>query len=336
MTRPGEALWQQVVDLLTGAESVALACHVAPDGDALGAMLALGVALRDRGTRVVASWGGEPFEVPAAYSFLPALELLTPPSQFPAAPTVLVTLDTASPDRLGKLADRLGTAGCTVVVDHHARGTPYGDLRLIDDRAAATVVLVAELLDRLEVSLTREMATPLYTGLVTDTGSFKYAATTPSVHALAGRLLATGIRHDLISRAIYDTAPFGYVQLLGRACSRARLEPEAVGGLGLVWTVVESKDLEGTGLGLADIEGVIDVLRVAREAEVALVLKADPLEGGWKVSTRSKGSVDVGAVCAQLGGGGHRYAAGFTSAEPAEQVVGRVRAALAVLSPFGS
>jgi len=336
VTRPGEALWQQVVDLLTGAESVALACHVAPDGDALGAMLALGVALRDRGTRVVASWGGEPFEVPAAYSFLPALELLTPPSEFPVAPPLLVTLDTASPDRLGTLADRLGTAGCTVVVDHHASCTPYGDLRLVDDRAAATVVLVAELLDRLEVSLTREMATPLYTGLVTDTGSFKYAATTPSVHALAGRLLATGIRHDLISRAIYDTAPFGYVQLLGRACSRARLEPEAVGGLGLVWTVVEPEDLEGTGLGLAEIEGVIDVLRVAREAEVALVLKADPLEGGWRVSTRSKGSVDVGAVCAQLGGGGHRYAAGFTSAETAEQVVARVRDALAALPVFGS
>ena len=292
-------------------------------------MLALGVALRELGVEVVASWGGEPFEVPEAYAFLPALELLVPPEQFPVAPELLVTLDTGSADRLGSLADRVGTAGCTIVIDHHATGATYGDLRLVDDRSAATVVLVAELLDRLGVALTRETATPLYTGLVTDTGSFKYAATTPSVHALAGRLLATGIRHDLISRSIYDTAPFGYVQVLGRACGRACLEPAAAGGLGLVWTVVLAEDLERTGVGLAAIEGVIDVLRTTREAEVAVVLKADPVEGGWKVSTRSKGVLDVGAVCALFGGGGHRFAAGFTATGAAEDVIDTVRKALA-------
>ena len=267
---PPEADWQRVVEVLAAAERVALACHVGPDGDALGSMLALGAGLRERGVEVVASWGGEPFEVPAAYSFLPAVDLLVPPAQFPVAPELLITLDTGSPDRLGSLADRLERAELTVVVDHHANGVPYGDLRLVDDGAAATVVLVAGLLDRLGVALTQEIATPLYTGLVTDTGSFKYLATTPAVHELAGRLLATGIRHDLISRAIYDTAPFGYVQLLGRACGRAVLEAGAAGGLGLVWTVVQPADYDGTGLGLADVEGVIDVLRVAAEAEVAL------------------------------------------------------------------
>lgn len=329
MSAPTEADWSRAVALLAGADRVALACHVGPDGDALGSMLALGAALRARGVDVVASWGGEPFEVPAAYAFLPALDVLVPPADFPVAPPLLITLDSGSPDRLGSLADRLGTAGCTVVLDHHANGVPYGDLRLVDDGAAATVVLVAELLDRLGVALTQEVATPLYTGLVTDTGSFKHASTTPSVHALAGRLLATGIRHDLISRAIYDTAPFGYVQLLGRACGRARLDPDAVGGLGLVWTVVEPGDYDGTGLGLAEVEGVIDVLRVTSEAEVALVLKADPVEGGWKASTRSKGGVDVGALCTALGGGGHRFAAGFTAAGEAAEVVARVRAGLA-------
>ena len=329
MSSPSEADWQAVVDRLAGAERVALACHVGPDGDALGSTLALGAALRARGTEVVASWGGEPFAVPAAYSFLPAVDLLVPPADFPAAPELLVTLDTGSPDRLGSLADRLDTARCTVVVDHQANGVTYGDLRLVDDGAAATVVLVAELLDRLGVTLTQETAAPLYTGLVTDTGSFKHASTTPSVHLLASRLLATGIRHDLISRAIYDTAPFGYVQLLGRACGRAQLEPGAVGGLGLVWTVVEPDDYAGTGLGLAEVEGVIDVLRITSEAEVALVLKADPLEGGWKASTRSKGAVDVGRVCSALGGGGHRFAAGFTAAGSSADVVAQARDVLA-------
>jgi phosphoesterase RecJ-like protein len=329
VSSPSAAEWDAVVEALRAADSVALACHVSPDGDALGSMLGMGAALRSLGKHVVASWGGAPFAVPDSYSFLPAVDLLVPPGEFPAAPPLFVTFDTGSADRLGSLADRVQAATCCVVVDHHASNTRYGGLNLVDTTAAATAVLVAELVQRLGAPLTQEVAAPLYTGLVTDTGSFKYVATTPSVHELAARLLATGIRHDLISRAIYDTASFDYVQLLGRACSRAALEPAAVDGLGLVWTVVEAADLDESGLGLADVEGVIDVLRTAQEAEVAVVLKGDPREGGWKVSTRSKGAIDVGAVCTALGGGGHRFAAGFSTDEQPQDVLDSLRAALA-------
>jgi len=324
-----ETDWQAAVDLLCSHEEVVLACHVAPDGDALGSMLGLGAALRARGTRVIASWGSEPFTVPTAYAALPALDLLVPAQDVPAAPGLLVTLDTGDVDRLGSLADRVKAAGQVLVVDHHASNTRYGTTHLVDPSAAATAVLVAELVDRLGVALTPEVAAPLYTGLVTDTGSFKYASTTPSVHALAGRLLATGIRHDLISRDIWDTAPFAYVQLLGEVAARAVLEPRAVDGLGLVWTRVDARDLQRHGLALADVEGVIDVLRIVREAEVALVLKHDPGDGLVKVSARSKGVVDVGAVCTALGGGGHRFAAGFTASGSAEQALDAVRRALA-------
>lgn len=318
-----------VAGLLAGADEVALVCHVAPDGDALGSMLGLGAALRGLGKHVVASWGSEPFEVPGAYAFLPALDLLVDPADFPAAPPLLVTLDSGSPDRLGSLADRLGSAGCTVVLDHHASNTLYGTVNLVDTEAAATAVLVEQLLHRLGASLTPDVAAALYTGLVTDTGSFKYSATTPAVHELAARLLATGIRHDLISRAIYDTAPFAYLGLLGGVAARAELEPAAVGGLGLVWSTVPLDALSTAGLGLADVEGVIDVVRTTREAEVAVVLKADPLEGGWKVSTRSKGAVDVGEICTSLGGGGHRFAAGYSSTRAADDVLAELRTALA-------
>jgi phosphoesterase RecJ-like protein len=321
----GPAQWDEAVRHLGSARSVALACHVGPDGDALGSMLGLGLALRSLGTDVVASWGGAPFEVPAAYTFLPGLDLLVRPEDFPAAPELFVTLDTGSTDRLGTLADRVGTAGCCVVVDHHASNTHFGGVHVVDETAAATAVLVAELLDRLGAPLTSDVAVDLYTGLLTDTGSFRYLATTPAVHELAARLLATGIRHDLIGRAVYDTAPFGYVQLLGRACAGASLEPDAVGGLGLVHCMVPAEDLTRSGLGLADVEGVIDVLRVAQEAEIAVVLKGDPVEGGFKVSTRSKGAVDVGAVCTALGGGGHRFAAGFTSWDDGPSTLARLR-----------
>ena len=327
MSAPSAQL-DEAVRLLGGARSVALACHVGPDGDALGSMLALGLALRELGKDVVASWGGEPFEVPSTYAYLPGLELLVPPGQFPADPEVFVALDTGSADRLGTLADRVSAAACCVVVDHHASNTRFGSVNVVDDGAAATAVLVAELVDRLGAELDHDLAVGLYTGLVTDTGSFKYLATTPAVHELAARLLSTGIRHDEISRMIYDDAPFGYVQLLGRACAGAQLEPAAVGGLGLVSCVVPADELKTSGLGLADVEGVIDVLRVAQEAEVAVVLKGDPVEGGFKVSTRSKGAVDVGAVCTALGGGGHRFAAGFTSWDDGPSTLARLRAGL--------
>jgi len=326
--RPGELQWDAAVALLRGAERVVLACHVAPDGDALGSMLALGLALRRRGTGVLATWGEEPLTVPAPYAGLPGLDLLVPPSEVPAAPEVLVTLDTGSTDRLGLLAGAAAAAERVLVVDHHPSNTGFGTHLLVDVAAPATAVLVEELVRRLGVPLDAELAAPLYAGVSTDTGSFRYAAVTAATHEMAARLLATGLRHDLIARAVYDTAPFGYVQLLGAVCARARLESEAVGGLGLVWTSVTAEDRRAAGLPLTQVEGVIDAVRVAEEAEVAVVLKVDD-DGTVKVSTRSKGAVDVGAVCTALGGGGHRFAAGFTSHDDVVTTLARLREALA-------
>ncbi len=331
MTVPSMKDWSAALTALRSASDVALLCHVGPDGDALGSMLGLGAALRANGTHVVASFGtatGEPFAVPSSYDFLPALDLLVEPEDFPAAPELLVTFDTGSLDRLGSLADRVAAAGTSLVVDHHTTNTRFGDINLVDTGAAATAVVVAEILDRLELEISAEVAAPLYTGLVTDTGSFKYVATTPAVHELAARLLATGIRHDLISRAIWDTASLSYVRLLGDVCSRTQLDPAAVGGLGLVWTTIQPTDLERHGLGLADVEGVIDVVRTAQEAEVAAVLKGEAGSDAVRVSLRSKGAVDLGAMCVPLGGGGHRYAAGFTSYDDFDVTLDRLREAL--------
>jgi phosphoesterase RecJ-like protein len=331
VTAPSAQDWSDALAAIGGADEIALLCHVGPDGDALGSMIGLGAALRAGGAKVVASFGtatGEAFAVPSMYAFLPALDLLVKPEDFPAAPDVLVTFDTGSLERLGSLGDRVATSGTCVVVDHHTTNTRFGNVHLVDTGAAATAVLVAEIVDRLGLPLTAEVAAPLYTGLVTDTGSFKYIATTPAVHKLAARLLATGIRHDLISRAIWDTASVAYVRLLGEVCSRVRLDPSAAGGLGLVWTTVTAADLVRHDLGVADVEGVIDVVRTAQEAEVAAVLKCEPGTDAVRVSLRSQGAIDLGAMCVPLGGGGHRYAAGFTSYDDVDRVLTRLREAL--------
>jgi bifunctional oligoribonuclease and PAP phosphatase NrnA len=327
-TAPTEADWEAAVAALTGAGEVVLACHVTPDGDALGSMLGLAIALSRRGVRVVPSFSA-PFLVPQALHVLPGRELLVPPEDVPAAPALLVTFDTGSVDRLGTLGDRVAAAGAVLVVDHHATNTRYGTLHLVDPGAAATAVLVDELVGRLGVPLDAEIATCVYAGLVTDTGSFRFAATTPATHALAARLLATGIRPDVLGRELFDSHPYGWLPMAGAALSRARLEPDAAGGLGFIWTETRQRELAEWGLEPDQAESLIDLVRTAREAEVAAVLKELPGGAGFAVSVRSKGQVDVGAVCVSLGGGGHRFAAGFTARDALDPTVAALRAALA-------
>ncbi|HSV64593.1 MAG TPA: bifunctional oligoribonuclease/PAP phosphatase NrnA [Mycobacteriales bacterium] len=322
---PARVEWDAALAALRRHDEIALVCHVNPDGDALGSMLALAQALARTGRRVVPSFPS-PYVVPDSLRFLPGQDLLVAPAEMPAAPGLLMTFDTGSVDRLGDLGDRVGTAGEVLVVDHHASNTRFGTVHVVDPTAVATAVLAERLIDRLGVGLDADLATCLYAGLASDTGSFRYAGTTAETHALAGRLLATGIRPDLISRELFDTHPFGWQAMLGEALGRVRLEPAAVGGLGLVWTWLGDADLAGRGLASDQAESVIDIVRTAREAEVAMVLKE--LDGARHVSVRSRGRVDVGAACVALGGGGHRFAAGFTSYDDRATVVARLRLAL--------
>lgn len=311
--------WARAVELLSDADEVALACHVDPDGDALGSLLALARWLRSRGARVTASYGwgraahGGGVVVPPQYTFLPGIEELVPPAAFPASPELFVGLDTGTPGRLGSLRPAAEAAGASILIDHHASGEAFGDVRLVDPGAAATAVLVDELITRMGGRLDAETATCLYVGLVTDTGRFQHPSTTPEVFRLAARLISYGIDHPEINRRVWETRSFGYLKVLGRAMERAELVPEA----GLAWTAVYERDLEAVGVTRAETEGLIDVLRAVEAAECACVCKEratdPPAPPEWAVSLRSKGAVDVGRLAARLGGGGHRFAAGYTA-----------------------
>jgi phosphoesterase RecJ-like protein len=324
-----EADWTRALRALDDAAEVCLACHVRPDGDALGSMLAVALALRSRPgrarSRVVASFGDEPFEVPRILRFLPGVELLSPPRAYPERPEVMVTFDAASTDRLGLLEASAARTGELIVLDHHASNTGFGTIQLVDPAAAATAVLAAELIGRLGVPLSPDVAMDLYAGLVTDTGSFRFSSTTPQVHELAARLLAAGIEAGKVAHELWDRAPFGYLGLLSAALGRAVLEPAAGRGLGLVWTTVTRGDRATCGLAMDAAEPVIDVLRRTDEAEIAVVLKESD-DGRWQASARSKGRVDVGRACLALGGGGHARAAGFTGTGTAAQTIAALRA----------
>lgn len=302
-----EESWTSAIQAIRSATQPVLSCHVGPDGDALGSMIALGLALKSQGVSVSASYS-EPFVIPKQYTFLPGLDLLVPPASLPAEPDLMITFDAGSMDRLGDLSANAGAAKTLIVVDHHRSNDSFGTINLIDPNAAASAVIVHELLKRMEIPLTTEIAACLYTALVTDTGRFQYQNTTPAVMQIAADLLSYNIEHDKIARIVYDTHPTAYLRLLSAALDRA----EVMDVPSMIWTWVENADLHKAGIGLDDTEGLIDVVRTAEEAEVALVMKQMP-EGHYKVSMRSKGATDVGAVCQAFGGGGHALAAGFTS-----------------------
>ena len=307
----------------TGA-TVVLSGHVQPDADALGSTLALAEGLRRCGARVVATFP-EPFTLPESLGWLPGADELVPPSQVPDQVDVFVSLDAASTGRLGDLAALLERADRSVVVDHHASNPGFGEVRLIDPQAAATVVLVAGLLDGLGVELDQRLATCLYAGLAADTGSFRFGNTAPGTHELAARLLRTGIDHAAISQRLFDTAPFGWLGLLSAVTGRAVLEPDV--GAGMVWTWSTAAEARQHGLAPDQLEALVDVVRATAEADVACVVKGQD-DGSWVVSLRSRGATDLTRVATALGGGGHRAAAGYSSFADLDTTVARLRAAL--------
>lgn len=309
---------EQAAAEIKGAGSIALACHIGPDGDALGSMLAFGLAATGQGRSVVASFG-TPFIIPANLRFLPGLDLLVPPGEFPAEPPLMVVFDVGSAERLGELAKNASAAGKVIVLDHHVTNEGFGDIQVIDGQAAATGQIVHRLLRVLEWPLNAPVAQGILTALTTDTGRFQYSNTSPETMNVAAEMIAAGANPSEISRHVYEEAPFGYLLAAGNALSRAQLHADE----SVVSTILTQDDLTAAGIDWTDSDNLIDTLRLAAEADVAVLVKVHE-DGRVKASLRSRGLTDVGSLAGQFGGGGHRLAAGFTTTGEADAVVARV------------
>jgi len=316
----GEAI-ERAAKRIEVAPSVALACHVGPDGDALGSMLAMHHLCRANGKPSIASFP-EPFVVAPHYLFLPGLDLITKPADFPPAPEVMMTFDCGSLDRLGELAAPARAAAELIVVDHHLSNERYGTLNVIDVDAAATAVVVRKLAERLGWSLNRDAALCLYTGLVTDTGRFQYQSTTPAVFMLAAELASFDLPIAAMSRMLFEEHHLDYLHLAGERLAQATLDAE----IGLVAASISSADLHRHHVAIEETEGFIDLVRRASEADVSCVLKETP--DGIRVSLRSLHTIDVSLIAEGFGGGGHRYAAGFTANGSVDEVLDAIRVAL--------
>ena len=302
---------------LAAVEPVCLTTHVSPDGDALGSLLGLGLALRAAGRDVrMLIAGTDPW--PPEYDFLP-LDLIERQEPGDLAGRTLWALDCGSAARMAVPEGAGERAAAVVNVDHHHDNTRFGDLVLVDPDAACTAQIVHALLLAAGFAVPPEAAEALYVGLVTDTGRFQYPNTDPAALRLAADLVAGGVQPARLFSAIWEREPLAKKRLLGLALERAR---PALGGR-LLTTTLSREDFETTGASEPESDGVIDHLRAVAGVEVAAVIRETLRDGAGrrKVSLRARdGGADVSAIARKRGGGGHRGAAGFESDDSPEAI----------------
>jgi phosphoesterase RecJ-like protein len=302
-----------VATALSQRDRFLVTSHEAPDGDALGSVLAMQLALQQLGKDSVMFLGGIA-PLPGEYRFLdlPARGLLRErPAD--AGERVLVALDCASASRVGAEPGVVGAAPFTVNVDHHHDNPRFGDVALIVEDASSTGEVLAEVFEELGVRLTPEIAEALYIALVTDTGRFQYTNTSPRTLRLAADLVEAGADVHRVFQGVYENVQLAKLKLLARALERARV----LQGGEIVVSHLLRGDFEAVGASEPYSEGIIDVLRSVEGALVSALIREPPQRDdapARKVSLRSSvDEVDVSAIARKSGGGGHREAAGFSS-----------------------
>ena len=309
-----------IADALRRHDRFLVVTHENPDGDALGSMLAVSLALRQLGKDAVMYLPGET-PLPREYAFMPLEDLVRePPAD--ASERVLLAVDCAKEDRIGDEA-ALARAPLVLDIDHHHDNTRFGDLNLIVADASSTGEVLRDVFAELGVELTPELAEPLYIALVTDTGRFQYANTTPKSLRLAAELVEAGADVHAVFQQVYESVEFAKLKLLARALGRA----EVLEGGRIIVSHLLRTDFAEAGAAEPYSEGLIDYLRAVEGAELAVFIR-EQLHGphAYKGSLRSSiDELDVSAIAHSFGGGGHRQAAGFSSDATLEEIVERIR-----------
>jgi len=301
---------EAVVEAIRGNDRFLVTTHENPDGDALGSLLATQLALEALGKNTVMFLPG-PAPLPGEYRFLPLQELQRSlPDD--AADRTLIAVDAANESRLGADAAALHSAPFTINIDHHHDNSRFGDVNLVDAEASSTGEVLRNVFQELGLELTPELAEPLYVALVTDTGRFQYANTTPKALRLAAELVDAGADVHKVFQGVYESVQFAKLKLLARALERAQVYE----GGGLVVSYLLRDDFAEVGAVEPYSEGIIDFLRAVEGAHMAALIREPPRGGSpaRRISLRaSHDELDVSAIARAAGGGGHRQAAGFSS-----------------------
>lgn len=314
-----EAL-ENVRAALEGARRVVLTTHINADGDGAGCQVALATYLAGRGARVALI---NPTPFPALYRYLVREPGWILDASTPAAADAIreadaiVVLDTSEPNRLGKLA-RAIREHTVIVIDHHPPGEAnIPGVVLRDPGACATGELVYDLLlaAGFEEPWPPEVVEGLYVAIVTDTGSFRFANTTPRAHLIAADLMRRGLDPEAVYRRIFANVPLRRIHLLRAALERLEVDHE----LPITWISIPRDVADALGATSEDLDGIVEHARSIEGTEVALLFR-ELADGATKVSFRSAGDVDVNVLARRFGGGGHVKAAGALIPAPLERV----------------
>ena len=309
---------EELADRLRGEKHVLAVTHESPDGDALGCLTAFILMCERLGVPYVAFIPGDaPFAT--EYQFLPRLHEVARgviPALGPE--TTVYMLDCASLARGG--FEFFGEGVTLVTVDHHQDNPGDADLNLIDAAAASTTAILYDIFKAGRFPIDVQIAASLYMGLVTDSGRFQFSNTNARAHRMAADLQDLGVDVSAVSRQIYESVPLPKLRLLGRALEHAEVKYEGM----LVTSWLSEEDFTAVGADASHAEGIIDTLRTTRGATVAVLARQRAGATGVesKVSLRcTDGMVDVAAIAALKGGGGHKQAAGFTAAGDVTEVL---------------
>ena len=311
----------QVAGALRGARSVAVCAHVNPDGDAVGAVLSLVLALREAGVDAVPTLA-DAHGAPSTYGFLEGFDLYRPSAGL-EPPELFVALDTPTWARLGQAESLAHAAGRVVVIDHHGDDACYGALNLVDPDASSTASIVWRMLPALGVKPTPAIAAACYVALMTDTGRFSYGNTTPRALRDAADMIEAGAEARRLYTKVYESRTAPALALLGRVLSRITL----ANGNRVVYSWISASDLAETGALAEETENIVDIVRQTGRVDAVVIFKEEV--DGVKVSLRAKcPTLDVGSIARSFGGGGHFAAAGATLEMPLDDAIGAVLAAL--------
>ncbi|MCL4498679.1 MAG: bifunctional oligoribonuclease/PAP phosphatase NrnA [Chloroflexi bacterium] len=291
--------WERMV----AANSFAITCHERPDGDALGSILALGHALRAVGkdVTIISSDG-----VPENYTFIPESDTIATTTNRRNFDFGII-VDCAAPSRTGPVAEIIESAGAKVVIDHHIPEGDFGDIRIINTDASASAQVILQLLDAGGAPIDKTAASQLLTGLIADTGGFRFANTNTQAFEDAARLVRLGAEPSRIYREVYDNRPLRAVKLLGRALDSIQMDERGF----VAWATVTRNDMDELGATDTDTDSIVNHVVAVKGPKVVLLFR-EVKPDSIRISLRSRDGVDVNQIGRVFGGGGHAAAAGCT------------------------
>jgi len=303
---------QKIAENLIDSEDVVLLPHINADGDALGAALALGLALIEMGKKVDILLEEE---VPSNLDFLPGQELIkkTPEKSY----TVAVNIDNGDIARLGKREPLFHSARIRLSIDHHTTNRVEAHYSYVNTKAAATGEIVYDLIiNYFKRNLNKDIALCLYTAIVTDTGGFRYTNTTPETLMICADLMRQGIDFPYVIKKVFDMVSYTKLYLMKKTMNSLILLEN--GKLAISYLTYE--DIKNYDFKNDDYEGLVNIGRNLEGVEVSVFLREDA-EGNFRGNLRSNNYVDVSEIAECFNGGGHKRAAGFNSSGPREKII---------------